>query len=182
MADIPVRRLGHAWLLFVLFLVCLFNYADRTVVASIAGPLRQDLGLTDFHIGLLQGLSFALLYCLLGLPFARLAERRSRVKILACAVTAWSLATVGCGAAGSFPQLMLARTGVGIGEAGFMGPAQSLLGDYFPAKKRAMATSWMMMGVPVGALIGATAGGFIAQSWGWRWAFVAMGLPGLLVA
>ena len=172
----------RAWLLFVLFLVCLFNYADRSVVASIAGPLRADLGLTDFQLGLLQGLSFALLYCLLGIPFARFAERYSRVKILAGATAAWSLMTMVCGSATSFAYLLLARLGVGVGEAGFMGPASSLIGDHFPRNKRAMATSFMMMGVPFGAFIGAVAGGAIAQAYGWRWAFIAMGAPGLIVA
>ena len=172
----------RAWLLFVLFLVCLFNYADRTVVASIAGPLRADLKLTDFQLGLLQGLSFALLYCLLGIPFARLSERYSRVKILAGATAVWSVMTVVCGAATSFAYLLLARLGVGVGEAGFMGPSASLIGDHFPRNKRAMATSWIMMGVPFGAFIGAVAGGAIAQTWGWRWAFVAAGAPGVIVA
>lgn len=179
----PAPGRGYrAWLLFVLFLVCLFNYADRSVVASIAGPLKADLKLTDSQLGLLQGMSFALLYCLLGIPFARLAERGSRVKILAGATAVWSLMTVVCGSVTSFAALLLARLGVGVGEAGFLGPSASLIGDHFPRGKRAMASSWMMMGVPFGAFIGAVAGGAIAQTWGWRWAFVAMGAPGVIVA
>ena len=172
----------RAWLLFVLFLVCLLNYADRTVVASIAGSLRAELHLNDLQLGLLQGMSFALLYCLLGIPFARLSERHSRVKILAGATAVWSLMTMVCGAVNSFPNLLLARLGVGVGEAGFMGPAASLIGDHFPRSRRTMANSFMMMGVPFGALIGASSGGLIAQTLGWRWAFVIMGAPGLLVA
>jgi predicted MFS family arabinose efflux permease len=172
----------RGWLLFVLLLVCLVNYADRSVVASVAEPLRQDLRLNDTQLGLLQGLSFALLYSVLGIPFARLAERWSRINILALATVAWSTMTVLCGAAANFTQMLLARVGVGVGEAGFTAPASSLIGDHFPPEKRAFATSIMMLGVPAGALIGASTGGLIADSLGWRWAFVIMGAPGILVA
>lgn len=179
----PQESRGYrAWLLFVLMLVCLVNYADRSVVSSVAEPLRREFGLTDLQLGLLQGLSFALLYSLLGVPFARLAERRSRVRILAAATFAWSALTVLCGAAVNYWQMLLVRVGVGVGEAGFMAPASSLLGDHFPRSRRAFATSVMMLGVPFGALIGATVGGYIAQSIGWRWAFLALGAPGVLVA
>lgn len=172
----------RGWLLFVLLLVCLVNYADRSVVASVAEPLRRDLGLTDTQLGLLQGLSFALLYSILGIPFARLAERWSRINILAVCTIVWSTMTVLCGAAANFSQMLLARVGVGVGEAGFTAPASSLLGDHFPPERRAFASSVMMLGVPAGALIGASTGGLIADSLGWRWAFVIMGVPGLLVA
>lgn len=172
----------RGWLLFVLLVTCAINYADRSVVAAVAEPLRLDLGLNDFQLGLLQGLSFALLYSTLGIPFARLAERRSRVKIIAAATALWSVMTALCGAAGNFAQLLLVRVGVGVGEAGFMAPASSLIGDHFPRERRAMATSIMMLGVPFGAFAGAVAGGIIAQTIGWRWAFVIMGAPGVLVA
>jgi MFS family permease len=170
------------WLLFVMLVVCLINYADRSVVGAVAEPLRRDLGLTDLQLGLLSGLSFALLYSVLGIPFARLAERFSRVRIIAAATFAWSVMTVLCGAAGNYVQLLLTRVGVGVGEAGFMAPASSLLGDHFRKDQRAFATSIMMLGVPFGALIGAMSGGIIAQSLGWRWAFVIMGVPGIFVA
>lgn len=170
------------WLLFVLMLVCTINYADRSVVASVAEPLRRDLGLSDFQLGLLQGLSFALLYSMLGIPFARLAEYRNRVGIIAAATFVWSLMTALCGATANYLQLLAIRVGVGVGEAGFMAPASSILGDHFPRHRRAFATSIMMLGVPIGALIGASTGGIIAQHLGWRAAFVIMGLPGVLVA
>lgn len=145
----PQESRGYrAWLLFVLMLVCLVNYADRSVVGSVAEPLRREFGLTDLQLGLLQGLSFALLYSLLGVPFARLAERRSRVRIIAAATLVWSALTVLCGAAVHYWQMLLVRVGVGVGEAGFMAPASSLLGDHFPRSRRAMATSIMMLGVP----------------------------------
>jgi predicted MFS family arabinose efflux permease len=181
-AQPGTSRLYLGWLLFVLLLVCLVNYADRSVVAAVAEPMRRDLGLTDTQLGWLQGLSFALLYSVLGIPFARLAEARSRVRIIAAATFVWSLMTALCGAAAGYLQLLAVRVGVGVGEAGFMAPATSLLGDHFRRDQRAMASSIMMLGVPCGALIGAMSGGMIAQSLGWRWAFVIMGAPGLLVA
>lgn len=170
------------WLLFVLMLVCTINYADRSVVASVAEPLRREFGLSDLQLGLLQGLSFALLYSILGIPFARLAERRNRVRIIAAATFLWSFMTALCGAAANYVQLLILRVGVGVGEAGFMSPASSILGDHFPRQRRAFATSIMMLGVPVGALIGASTGGIIAQSLGWRAAFVIMGVPGIFIA
>jgi MFS family permease len=170
------------WLIFVMLLVCLINYADRSVVGAVAEPLRRELGLTDLQLGLLSGLSFALLYSVLGIPFARLAERHSRVRIIAAATLAWSLMTVLCGTAANYVQLLLMRVGVGVGEAGFMAPASSLLGDHYRKDQRAFATSIMMLGVPFGALIGAMSGGMIAQSLGWRWAFIIMGIPGIFIA
>lgn len=181
--SVPQERASYrGWLLFVLLLVCLVNYADRSVVAAVAEPLRRDLGLTDTQLGWLQGLSFALLYSVLGIPFARLAERYSRVRIIAAATFVWSLMTALCGAAANYAQLLLIRVGVGVGEAGFMAPASSLLGDHFRPEQRTLASSIMMLGVPCGALIGAMSGGMVAQSLGWRWAFLIMGGPGLLVA
>lgn len=177
-ASVAYKR----WLLFVLLLVCLVNYADRSVVASVAEPMRRELGLTDLQIGLLSGLSFALLYSVLGIPFARLAERYNRVGIIAAATFVWSLMTVLCGTATGYSQLLLMRVGVGVGEAGFVGPATSILGDHFRRDQRALASSLMMLGVPFGALIGAMSGGMVAQSLGWRWAFVIMGAPGVIVA
>jgi MFS family permease len=172
----------RGWLLFVLLLVCLVNYADRSVVAAVMEPMRKDLGLTDLQVGWLQGLSFALLYSVLGIPFGRLAERYSRVRIIAAATFVWSLFTALCGSAATYVQLLAVRVGVGVGEAGFMAPASSLLGDHFRPDQRSLASSIMMLGVPCGALIGAMSGGMIAQSLGWRWAFVIMGAPGLIVA
>lgn len=174
--------LYRGWLLTMLLVVCAINYADRSVVGAVAEPLRRDLGLNDLQLGLLQGLAFAMLYSVLGIPVARLAERRNRIRLIAVATTLWSAMTVFCGAAANFTQLLLMRVGVGVGEAGFMAPASSLIGDHFPREKRAMATSIMMLGVPFGAFIGAVAGGIIAQTLGWRWAFVIMGAPGVIVA
>lgn len=180
-AETQASRRYSRYVLFILFLICFFNYADRFVIVAVAAPIRAELGLNDFQLGLLQGLSFALLYSVLGIPFARLAEHYSRVKILSVATAAWSVMTVVCGFATNFVQMLMARVGVGVGEAGFMGPASSLIGDYFPPRKRAMAVSIMMLGVPFGGAVGAIAGGWIGQELGWRWAFFIIGSPGVLV-
>jgi predicted MFS family arabinose efflux permease len=166
----------------ILFFVCLFNLADRAVFSVMAPLMRVDLHLTDSQIGLLQGLSFALLYGGLGIPIGRYAERHSRVRIIAFATAFWSAATVFSGMAGSFAQMLLARVGVGMGEAGFTAPTSSLVADHYPRERRASAMSLVMLGLPIGTMIGAIGAGFIAQHWGWRAAFFAFGLPGLAVA
>ncbi|MEY2854898.1 MAG: hypothetical protein RL030_2030 [Pseudomonadota bacterium] len=166
----------------ILFIVCFFNLADRAVFSVLAPLIRVDLGLSDTQIGLLQGLSFALLYGGLGLPIGRLAERRSRIGIIAFATAFWSVATVFSGAAMSFAQMLLTRVGVGMGEAGFTAPTSSLVADHFPRERRASAMSVIMLGLPIGSMVGAIGAGLIAQQWGWRAAFFAFGIPGILVA
>ena len=166
----------------VLFLVCLFNLADRAVFSVVAPAMRIDLHLTDLQLGLLQGLSFALLYGGLGIPVGRLAERHNRVRIIALATGLWSLATLLSGAATSFALMMLTRIGVGMGEAGFTAPTGSLVADHFVPRRRASAMSLIMLGLPMGSLLGAVGGGIVAQTHGWRMAFVAFGVPGLVIA
>ncbi|MDR2216669.1 MAG: MFS transporter [Nevskiaceae bacterium] len=168
--------------LVVLSLVCFFNLADRTLFSVLAPLIRVDLNLSDTQIGLLQGLSFALLYGGLGIPIGRLAERYSRVGIISIATAFWSLATILSGAAMNFTHMLLARIGIGMGEAGFMAPTSSLIADHFPPRRRATAMSLVMLGLPLGAMIGAIGVGFIGQRWGWRVGFVAFGIPGLLMA
>jgi predicted MFS family arabinose efflux permease len=166
----------------VLFLVCLLNLADRAVFSVLAPLIRVDLHLSDTQIGMLQGLSFALLYGGLGIPIGWLAERRSRIGIIACATAVWSAATALSGMAGSYVQMVLARVGVGMGEAGFTAPTSSLVADHFPRDRRASGMAMIMLGLPIGTLIGALGAGQIAHHWGWRAAFFAFGIPGLLVA
>ena len=168
--------------LTIMFLVSSFNYADRAVFAVLAQPIKEDLRLTDFQLGLLQGLSFAILYAVLGLPIGRLAERMSRVRIVATATAFFSLMTAACGLAGNFIQLMFARVGVGVGEAGFHPPTSSLIGDIFPRNNRASAVSLIMLGTPVGTLLGSFAGGFATNGLGWRAAFFVLGVPGVIIA
>ena len=168
--------------LVLMFAVATFNFADRSVFAAVAQTVKQDLGFTDLQLGLLQGAGFAVVYALLGLPIGWLAERVSRIRIIACATAIWSIATVLTGAAGGFMQLLLARIGVGVGEAGFTAPATSLSSDHFRDTKRASAIALIRLGSPAGALAGAAGGGWIAQHYGWRMAFVAFGVPGVLLA
>jgi MFS family permease len=172
----------RARLLVLLFLVATLNFVDRAVLSATVDPIKQELGLSDGQVGLLQGLSFALLYSLLGIPVGRLAERYSRILIIAVSTAFFSLMTVLCGISTTFIALFLCRVGVGIGEAGFMSPTSSLVGDHYPASRRASALSIIMLGSPAGFLIGAILGGWIAQHFGWRTAFLAMGVPGLIVA
>lgn len=159
-----------------------FNFIDRTILATIGQAIKVDLKLTDTQLGLLGGLAFAILYTVLGVPIARLAERWNRVSIISIAVIIWSGFTVACGFAGSFAMLLATRVGVGIGEAGCSPPSHSLISDYFEPKKRASALSVYAFGIPLGALIGAVAGGWLAQHLGWRAAFMIVGAPGILLA
>ena len=158
------------------------NFVDRTIVASIGQAIKVDLKLTDTQLGLLGGLYFALLYTILGIPLARLAERFSRVKIIAVAIFIWSGFTGLCGTVGTYATLAACRFGVGIGEAGLSPPAHSLISDTYPPNRRATALSIYSLGVPIGTMIGAVAGGWLAQNYSWRIAFIALGLPGVVLA
>ncbi len=182
----PVRPLHssqyRALVLGLLLLAYIFNFIDRTILSILGPAIRIELGLTSTQIGMLGGLYFALLYTLLGIPIARLAERQSRVNILTVSLVVWSAFTALCGMAGSFVTLALCRFGVGVGEAGCSPPAHSLISDYFPPHRRASALAVYGLGVPLGMMFGAAAGGWLAQTLGWRWAFVVVGLPGILLA
>ena len=167
--------------IFVTFLVATFNFADRAVFAALAQQIKIDLALSDFQLGILQGLAFAMLYALLGLPIGRLAERASRVKIISAAITLWSLTTLACAFIGSFTQLLLCRVGVGIGEAGSQPPTASLVGDHFPKDRRASVMAIILLGTPIGTFLGAFVGGWVASIWSWRAAFIVWGVPGMLV-
>jgi MFS family permease len=159
-----------------------FNFIDRTIIATIGQAIKVDLKLDDTQLGLLGGLYFALLYTILGIPIARLAERYSRVNIIAVSIVIWSGFTALCGTAANFATLALYRFGVGVGEAGCSPPAHSLISDYFEPKKRASALAVYSFGIPLGTMFGAVAGGWLAQNLSWRMAFILVGLPGILVA
>lgn len=168
--------------LSVLLVIYILNFLDRQIIAILAEPIKHDLGLADWQLGVMTGLAFALFYTVLGIPIARLAERGNRPLIIACAVGAWSGFTVLCGFAQNFVQLVLARVGVGVGEAGCTPPAHSLITDYTPREKRASALAFYALGTPIGGLIGMAMGGLIADAWGWRAAFLVAGAPGVLMA
>lgn len=159
-----------------------FNFIDRTIISTIGQAIKVDLQLSDQQLGWLGGLSFALLYTALGIPIARLAERKSRVNIIAISIVIWSAFTALCGTATSYIHLLLYRVGVGVGEAGLSPPAHSLISDYFEPKKRASALSIYAFGIPLGTMFGAMAGGWIAENISWQAAFMMVGLPGVLVA
>jgi len=169
-------------LLVLILLVSAFAYVDRTVVQILGQPIKDDLGLTDFQLGLIGGLCFAVFYSTLGLPIARLAERKNRVTIIAVSVAIFSAASALCGVATNFVTLFLFRIGVGIGEAGVSPPSTSLIGDYFPPHRRGFALTIMRLGAPVGAAFGSFFGAWIGLHYGWRWAMVAISGPGLIVA
>ena len=158
------------------------NFVDRTIIATIGQSIKVTLKLTDTQLGLLGGLYFALLYTVVGIPIARLAERFSRVNIIALAILVWSGFTALCGTAGSFGVLAFFRFGVGLGEAGCAPPAHSLISDYFEPRQRASALGVLSFGIPLGGMIGAVAGGWLAQYFSWRVAFFAVGIPGLVGA
>lgn len=178
----PVSAGYRRYAIGLLFLVYVFNFIDRQIVTILAEPIKQDLGIADWQLGLMTGTAFAIFYCTLGIPIARLAERRNRPWIIGLSLAAWSGFTALCGLAQNFWQLVLARIGVGVGEAGCTPPAHSLIADYTPKEQRASAMAFYSMGNPVGALIGVVTGGLIADAFGWRVAFLIVGLPGILLA
>ncbi|MGC2033423.1 MAG: MFS transporter [Steroidobacteraceae bacterium] len=178
----PAASLGYrSYVLLVLVIVYTFNFIDRQIVGILAVPIKAELHLTDSQLGLMGGLAFALFYTLLGIPIARMADRVSRTSIMTVALALWSLMTAVCGLTHSFGQLFMARVGVGVGEAGGVAPAYSLICDYFPAKERARALSVYSFGIPIGAALGVVLGGYITSLVSWRMAFFIVGLAGLLI-
>ena len=174
----------RAYVLFALLVVYIFNFIDRSLISVLGEPIRETFGLSDLQIGLLSGLAFAVLYTLLGIPFAMLAERRSRTWIISIALAAWSAMTVACGMAQNTFQFALARIGVGVGEAGCSPPSHSLISDYFPPEKRASALGIFALGIPIGTMIAALGAAWIEgqPNMNWRDAFIFMGLPGIALA
>lgn len=172
----------RSYVLTMLVVVYAFNFLDRQIVTILAEPIKNDLGLNDTQIGLMTGLAFAIFYTVLGIPIARLADRANRVSIISVALVIWSGMTALCGMAQNFTQILAARIGVGVGEAGCSPPAHSLIADYFPPEKRASALSIYALGIPIGSILGLLAGGWIAELYGWRMAFFVVGVPGVLLA
>jgi len=170
------------YVMVILVIVYTFNFIDRQIIGILAVPIKADLALSDTQLGLMGGLAFALFYTALGIPVAMLADRKSRTWIMTIALTAWSAMTAACGLAQNFWQLFLARLGVGVGEAGGVAPAYSLISDYFPPEQRARALSAYSFGIPIGSALGIVFGGLIASKIDWRYAFFAVGLAGLLIA
>lgn len=177
------RGAGYRHAVLALLIVAYtFNYVDRQIIGILAGAIKKDLHLTDTQLGLMSGLAFALFYTFLGIPIAWLADRSSRSWIMTAALAIWSGFTAGCGLATSFISLFLCRMGVGIGEAGGVAPAYSLISDYFPVRQRARALAAYSFGIPIGTALGYLFGGLIAAAVDWRFAFIAVGLAGVVLA
>lgn len=166
----------------MLTIVYTFNFIDRQILVILSEPLKADLGLSDAQLGMLTGLAFAALYVTLGIPIARWADMRNRKNVVAVSLAFWSFMTAISGKVMNFSQLFLARIGVGVGEAGGSPPAHSIISDYFPPEKRATALSIYSTGIYLGILLGYVVGGIIAENYGWRMAFYAIGIPGVIFA
>lgn len=185
-ADPPegftVSKRYQRYVLGLLLLVSILSFVDRQLFAILLEPIREEFGLSDTQLGLVSGLAFSLFYVTVGIPVAWLADRMNRRNIITLALGTWSLMTALCGMAGSFGMLFLARMGVGVGEAGGSPPSHSLIADYFRPDQRATALSIFGLGLPVGLFVSFAGGGLLAESLGWRSAFLIFGIPGLLLA
>ena len=186
-AALPAADVGQSATLlerwYVLIMMCLvytMSIADRYVVSTVLEPIRIDLHLTNFGVALLTGFAFGLFYVVLGFPLSWLIDRKSRRNIVAACLVLWSIMTAVCGLAQTSLQFFLARVGVTVGEAGGTPGANSLLSDYFPATRRAMALTIFALGAPIGAWVGYNVAGAIADHYGWRAVFFALGVPGVV--
>lgn len=179
--DAPDKR-HRRYVLFLLTIVYALNFIDRQILVVLQESIKIDMGLSDAQLGLLTGFAFAIFYVSVGIPIARWADSGNRKNIVAGAVAIWSGMTAISGLTQNYFQLLLARIGVGIGEAGGSPPSHSILSDYYPAKERGRAMAIYSMGVYIGILVGYGIGGWVNQHYGWRIAFFAVGIPGLLIA
>ena len=168
--------------LALLLLAYIFNFLDRTIVNILSESIIADLRLNDTEFGALTGLAFAILYSVLAVPLAMLADRTSRSRVIAGALAVWSGFTALCGTATSFGQLFFYRLGVGVGEAGGVAPSYALIADYFPPQRRARALAIFSLGIPLGLAAGTLIGAYLAHWINWRAAFLAMGIAGIALA
>jgi predicted MFS family arabinose efflux permease len=166
----------------LLLCIYVFNQLDRAVFAILMEPIRHDLSFSDSQLGFLGGPALVIVYGLLGIPVARWADRSHRINLMTGAVALWSIIVMATAGAVSFAQFALSRIGVGIGEAGFSAVAQSVISDYNPPAVRARALSVFMLAIPLGGALSGLLGGWLNEGFGWRIAFIAAGLPGLLLA
>jgi MFS family permease len=174
---------GYAnYVLAVLVGAYILNYIDRLIIAILLEPIKNDLGVSDTAMGLLTGFAFSIFYALFAIPIARLADQHSRRDILAAGIGLWSLMTALCGFAQNYAQLLLARMGVGVGEAAGVAPSHSLISDYFAPARRARAFGIYSSAIYLGVTCGLVLGGVLTHLFSWRVAFVVVGLPGLIVA
>jgi len=170
------------YVLGVLVLGYVINTMDRSVLNVLLESIKKEFTVTDAQLGMLSGIAFALFYAVMGIPLARLADRFNRVNVLSACIALWSIMTALCGAAVNFYTLLAARVGTAVGESGGSPPSHSLISDYFPLKDRATALSMYALAIPIGAALGSFCGGWLGEWFGWRMAFIIIGLPGVLVA
>jgi MFS family permease len=170
------------YVLFILVVANTLNFVDRTAISVLMPAIQKEFNITDTTVGAVMGIAFTAFYATLGFPVARLIDRTSRSSVLAVVLTIWSGMTALCGAAANTAMLFLFRVGVGIGEAGAGPASHSLLGDYFRKLQRPVAIGFFSLGVPLGNFLGIFLGGMLVAALGWRWTFVALGLPGILLA
>ena len=174
---------GRAWFMLVtLTFVYVLNFLDRQLIGILAKPIQDALHVSDGQLGLIGGLYFAMFYCFIAIPIGWLADRTNRVTVLSLACAIWSGATVACGMAASYPQLVAARMVVGFGEAGGVPPSYAIITDTFPPGKRAAALGVYNLGPAMGAAIGVAFGAAIAERFGWRMPFVIIGIIGIVTA
>ena len=178
--EITPRYANYA--LGLLLGVYIFNFIDRQILSILMESIKTEIQLSDTELGFLGGIAFALFYTFAGIPIARWADRGSRRKIISISVLIWSLFTVFTGSARNFWMILIARIGVGIGEAGCSPPAHSLISDFFPPERRGTALSIYALGIPLGGSLGTLVGAWVGQAFGWRTAFVVVGLPGIVLA
>ncbi|MGI9363326.1 MAG: spinster family MFS transporter [Parasphingorhabdus sp.] len=169
------------FILFMLMLTYMFNITDRMVMSILIEDIKADFVLSDTQIGLLAGTAFTIFYVVLGIPAGRLADRTNRKNMLAIAVSLWSLMAALCGVATGFWTLFLARLGVGVGESGGNPPATSIITNYFDTHELSRAMGIFSLGAALGPVMGFVAGGLLAEAYGWRWTFIILGLPGVVL-
>ena len=170
------------FVLVILTIVYAFNFIDRQILVILQEPIKADMNLSDAQLGLLSGFTFAVIYVTAGIPSAFWADRSNRRNIVAASLAVWSGMTAISGLVTSYTQLLMARVGVGLGEAGGSPPAHSMISDYYPPKQRATALSFYSSGIYVGILVGFAFGGVLAEMFGWRMAFLIVGIPGVVLA
>jgi len=170
------------FVLAMLTLVYVFNFIDRQLLVILQESIKEELHLSDTQLGMLSGFTFAIFYVTMGIPIARWADRANRKNIVAMSLALWSIMTGVSGLARNFVHLLLARIGVGVGEAGGSPPAHAMISDYFPPEKRATALSFYSTGIYFGMLVGFLMGGYLNQELGWRTAFFVLGIPGVLLS
>jgi MFS family permease len=178
--GLAIKSYYPNFVLGMLTFVYVFNFVDRQLLIILQESIKKELHLSDTQLGLLSGLTFALFYVSLGIPISRLADRTNRKNTIAASLGLWSLMTACSGMSRNFIQLLLARIGVGVGEAGGSPPAHAMISDYFAPSKRSTALAIYSSGIYVGILIGFLMGGYLNQHLGWRMAFFVVGLPGVI--